>query len=63
MPKLIPDALLEEVALVASPAELPTKLRQRYEGILQRVSLYFPLPEGAPEAQWKAFVDTFRAAA
>jgi hypothetical protein len=63
MPKLIPDALLEAVAVVASPAELPAKLRQRYEGILQRVSLYFPLPAGAPESQWKAFVDTFRAAA
>jgi probable F420-dependent oxidoreductase len=63
MPKLVPDALLEDVALVASPAALPTQLRQRYDGILQRVSLYFPLPEGTPEAQWKAFVDTFRAAA
>jgi probable F420-dependent oxidoreductase len=62
MPKLVPDALLEEVALVASPSELPRKLRQRYEGILQRVSLYFPLPQGAPEAEWQRFVDTFRAA-
>jgi probable F420-dependent oxidoreductase len=63
MPKLVPDALLEEVAIIASPAELPRKLRQRYEGILHRVSLYFPLPEGAPEAEWQRFVDTFRAAA
>ena len=63
MPKLVPDALLEEVAIVASPSELPTKLRQRYEGVLQRVSLYFPIPKGAPEAEWTQFVKTFRAAA
>lgn len=63
MPQLVPDTLLEEVAIVASPAELPNKLRQRYEGILQRVSLYFPIPQGASEAEGKHFVDTFRAAA
>jgi alkanesulfonate monooxygenase SsuD/methylene tetrahydromethanopterin reductase-like flavin-dependent oxidoreductase (luciferase family) len=63
MPRLVPDALLEEVAVVATPAELPSKLRQRYEGMLHRVSLYFPLPEGAPEAEWQQFVKAFRAAA
>ncbi|MGQ4809417.1 hypothetical protein NKDENANG_02834 [Candidatus Entotheonellaceae bacterium PAL068K] len=63
MPRLVPDALFDQVAIVASPAQLPSKLRQRYEGILHRVSLYFPLPAGAPEAEWRRFVDTFRAAA
>lgn len=63
MPKLVPDALLEEVAIVATPSELPTKLRQRYEGYLDRVSLYFPLPEGTPEEEWQQFVETFRTAA
>ncbi|ETX09043.1 MAG: hypothetical protein ETSY2_01810 [Candidatus Entotheonella gemina] len=63
MPKLVPDALMEDIAVVASPSELPAKLRQRYEGVLQRVSLYFPIPENAPEAEWQQFVTTFRAAA
>jgi hypothetical protein len=63
MPRLVPDALLEEVAVVAKPVELPVKLRQRYEGILHRVSLYFPIPEGAPEDEWTQFVSTFRTAA
>jgi probable F420-dependent oxidoreductase len=62
MSRLVPDALLDEVAIVASPSELPIKLRQRYEGILGRVALYFPIPENAPEADWQQFVDTFRAA-
>jgi len=63
MPKLVPDALMEEIAVVASSSELPAKLRQRYEGVLQRVSLYAPIPEGAPEAAWQQFVTAFRAAA
>lgn len=60
MPKFAPDALLEEVAVVAKPAERPSKLRQRYKGILHRVSLYFPILEEGPEAEWKQFVDAFR---
>jgi probable F420-dependent oxidoreductase len=63
MPQLVPDALLEEVAIVASPTELPYKLRQRYAGMLQRVSLYFPMPQGISEAEGKRFVETFRTAA
>jgi hypothetical protein len=63
MPKLVPDALLEAVAVVATPSELPIRLRQRYEGVLQRVSLYFPMPTAAPEDEWRQFVSTFRTAA
>jgi hypothetical protein len=62
MPKLVPDALLEAVAVVATPSELPVRLRQCYEGVLQRVSLYFPIPAAAPEDEWRQFVDAFRAA-
>jgi probable F420-dependent oxidoreductase len=63
MPKLVPDALMEEIAVVASPSELPIKLRQRYEGVLQRVALYFPISPDDPEATWQQFVTAFRAAA
>lgn len=63
MPALVPDALLEAVAIVASPTDLPRQLRQRYEGILQRVSLYVPIPEHAAEAEWQRFVETFHTAA
>ena len=62
MPRLVPDTLLEEVAIAAPPARIPAALRRRYDGLLGRVSLYFPLPEGAPEAEWRGFVDSFRAA-
>ena len=63
MPRLIPDSLLEEVAVAAPPSGVPAALRQRYEGLLDRVSLYSPIPDGAPEAEWRRFVETFRAAA
>lgn len=39
---LISDAMLEEFAIVASPADLPYKLRERYAGLLDRVGYYFP---------------------
>jgi alkanesulfonate monooxygenase SsuD/methylene tetrahydromethanopterin reductase-like flavin-dependent oxidoreductase (luciferase family) len=63
MPRLVPDALLEEIALITTPGELPGKLRRRYAGVLDRVALYFPIPAGAPEAEWQQFVAAFRAAA
>lgn len=62
MPKLVPDALLELIAVVAKPAELAGALRRRYDGVLQRVSLYFPIRAGEPEGAWKAFAAEFRAA-
>ncbi len=63
MPKLVPDALLEQVAVVGSPSELPRILRERYEGVLDRVSLYFPIDENSPEQEWVDFVASFRNAA
>jgi hypothetical protein len=58
----IPDSLLEEIAIIASPTALPAQLRQRYQGLLHRVSLYFPLSQGVSEAAEQQFVAAFRAA-
>ena len=63
MGRRVPDELLEAVAVVAPPGELAAKLRQRYEGVLHRLSIYAPVPEGASEAEWQQFITTFRAAA
>lgn len=63
MPKRVPDALLEELAIAATPTQLPIKLRQRYAGLLQRVSLYLPIPPQAAEADWQRFVTSFHTAA
>ena len=59
----VPDRLLSEVALWAEPGKLGQALRQRHGGALDRVSLYFPIPEADEEVLWKRFVEDFRAAA
>jgi hypothetical protein len=59
----VPDGLLEEVTVTADFERLGGLLRRRYEGLLDRVSLYAPIPEGAPEARWREFVAAFRVAA
>lgn len=38
----VPDNILHEIAVVASPDELPYKLRERYNGLLDRAGYYFP---------------------
>ncbi len=62
MPKLVSDALLEQIAIVAKPGDLAAVLRRRYDGVLQRVSLYFPIPAGESEDAWRDFASQFRAA-
>ena len=42
MHSLISDAMLDEFAVIAAPADLPYKLRERYEGLLDRAGYYFP---------------------
>jgi probable F420-dependent oxidoreductase len=42
MHTLISDDMLDHFAVVAPPDELPYKVRERYEGLLDRVGFYFP---------------------
>ncbi|MCY4464514.1 MAG: TIGR03617 family F420-dependent LLM class oxidoreductase [Chloroflexi bacterium] len=39
---LISDDMLAEFAIIAPPEELPYKLRERYDGLLDRAGFYFP---------------------
>ena len=54
MPLLISDEMLERFATKGSWADLPALLRQKYSGLLDRVSYYFPLIPGENEAGWRA---------
>jgi probable F420-dependent oxidoreductase len=56
MPKLVPDHLMEELAIHGTFQELPTKLRERASGVLDRVSLYFPIDREDPDEMWRNFV-------
>ncbi len=53
MHTLISDDMLEQFAVVAPPDELPYKLRERYDGILDRAGYYFPFE---PDDQTKRVV-------
>ncbi len=57
MPSLVSDDILNEVAIVAPPDEIPARIKQKYAGLLDRVALYLPF---APEdAMWKEFARVF----
>ncbi len=58
----ISDEMLSEFAITGPPEKIPGMLRERYAGLLDRVSLYYPIPPGDPDDAWKSFVDAFRQA-
>jgi probable F420-dependent oxidoreductase len=63
MPLLISDAMLDAFALRGSWAELPAQVLEKYEGVLDRVSYYFPVLPGEHEDGWRATVAGFKAPA
>lgn len=57
----INDEMLDAFAVTGTPGQLPGMLRKRYQGLLQRVSLYFSIPQGDSEEFWTGFLRDFRA--
>ena len=62
MPALVPEILMDAVTVSARQADLPALLRKRYDGLLQRVALYYPVPSSDPVARWADFTADFRRA-
>ena len=62
MARKLPDSMLERMVIVAKPSEVAAKLRERYTGVLDRVSLYNAVPRDQSDATWKAMTDAFHAA-
>ena len=60
MPALITDEMLDRFALRGSWADLPEKVLKKYDGLLDRVSYYFPIVPGENEAGWRATVAGFK---
>ena len=56
MPALIPDALIEEIATIAPPGELGARLRERYEGVIDRLALYQSMAGQEDPGRWRALV-------
>lgn len=61
MPSLIGDEILETFALRASSGELPARVLEKYDGLLDRVNYYFPFVPGQTEEGWRAIVGGFKA--
>ena len=53
MPEQIDDEMLETFAVVADPGALAGVLRDRYDGLVDRVTLYLPFRPGERDSFWK----------
>ncbi|MGE5217763.1 MAG: TIGR03617 family F420-dependent LLM class oxidoreductase [Chloroflexota bacterium] len=60
MPSLITDDMLDVFALRGKWTDLPKRVLQKYEGLLDRVSYYFSVVAGENEAEWRATVAGFK---
>lgn len=56
MPALISDEMLAAYATEAAPDELWTALRERYDGLIDRVALYMPFVPGERDEFWRTVV-------
>jgi probable F420-dependent oxidoreductase len=56
---LVTDEILETFCLVTDAKSLPEKLKARYEGIANRLTLYTPFTPGEKDEFWKKMVAEF----
>jgi len=60
LPSLITDEMLDRFVLRGTWADLPAKVLQKYDGLLDRVSYYFPIVPGENEDGWRSTVEGFK---
>jgi probable F420-dependent oxidoreductase len=58
MPALITDEMLHAFAVEAAPDEIGPALKERYEGLIDRVGLYLPFAPGERDDFWRAVVES-----
>jgi len=61
MPALITDEMLDTFAVSGTWEELPERIRNRYQGLLDRVMYYFPFVPGQMDDRWRQTIAAFRA--
>jgi len=59
MPMLITDEMLSEFCLVTEEDKLVTELKKRYDGIVDRLTLYTPFVPGEKDQWWRELTKTF----
>src|ERR687893_2534864 len=57
MPPLITDEILRAFVVEAAPSEVGPALKERYEGLIDRVALYLPFVPGERDEFWQATVE------
>ncbi len=60
MPALITDEMLTTFAIEAAPDEIGPALKERYEGLIDRVGLYVPFVPGERAEFWRAVVGSIQ---
>jgi probable F420-dependent oxidoreductase len=58
MPALITDEMLAAFAVEAAPDEIGPALKDRYDGLIDRVALYLPFVPGERDEFWQTVVDS-----
>ncbi len=61
MGKMIPDDMLREVSVIAPRDEVAAKLREKYDGLIDRIMLYVPFYPGSDEDWWRDLAETLSA--
>lgn len=59
MPALIDEAMLKVFAVEAPPEKLGAVIRERFDGLLDRVTLYTPFVPGEDDDFWRGLVAAF----
>lgn len=57
---LISDDMLREFCLITPEADLPAALKERYDDLADRLTLYLPFSPGEKDGFWKEMVKKFR---
>ena len=57
----VPDALMAEVSISSNFGSLGPALKARYDGLVQRIATYYPIPVDDPTEKWAALVKSFAA--
>jgi probable F420-dependent oxidoreductase len=61
MPGLVTDEMLRAFSVEAAPEDLGGALRERYDGLLDRITVYAPFVPGERDAFWRSVIDGVRA--
>jgi alkanesulfonate monooxygenase SsuD/methylene tetrahydromethanopterin reductase-like flavin-dependent oxidoreductase (luciferase family) len=61
MPNLITDEMLRTFTVEAAPDEVGPALKERYEGLMDRVALYVPFVPGEKDGFWRKTIEAVNA--